>query len=68
MTPKPILKLALGFTVLAILCGTLEAMFFGGRVSDDGVVQESLFLPLAFIFAAMAVTSVVFAVLRVFLK
>ena len=68
MTPKPILKMALGFTVLAILCGVLEALFFGGRVGDDGVVRQSLFLPLAFIFAAMALTAVVFAILRVFLK
>ncbi|MFP7675389.1 hypothetical protein ACG74X_18730 [Marivita sp. S0852] len=68
MTPKPILKMALGFTVLAILCGTLEAVLYGGRLNEEGVVQESLFLPLTFIFAAMAVTAVVFAILRVFLK
>lgn len=68
MTPRPILKLALGFAMLAVLCGVLEALFFGGRVNADGVVQESLCLPLTFIFAAMAVTALVFAILRVFLK
>lgn len=68
MTPKPILKLAFGFAVLAIICGTVEVLMFGGRVNEDGVVQESLFLPLTFIFAAMAITAVVFAILRVFLK
>lgn len=68
MTPKPILKLALGFTSLAIICGAIEAVFFGGRVDDSGMVRNSLFLPLTFIFAAMAVTAVIFAILRVFLK
>jgi len=68
MTPKPILKLALGFTLLAVICGALEAVFYGGRANADGVVQESLFLPLTFIFAAMAITAVIFAILRVFLK
>ncbi|WP_178346938.1 DUF3955 domain-containing protein [Marivita hallyeonensis] len=60
--------MALGFTVLAVVCGTLEVLFFGGRLDENGVVQESLFLPLSFIFAAMAITAVVFAILRVFLK
>jgi len=68
MTPKPILKLAFGFTLLAVLCAAAEAIFFGGRVNEDGILQESLFLPLTFIFAAMAVTAVIFAILRVFLK
>ena len=68
MTPKPSLKLALGFSVLAILCGIAEAVFYGGSTDQNGVVRESLFLPLAFIFAAMAITAVVFAILRVFLK
>lgn len=68
MTPKPILKLAGGFTVLSGLSAAAEAVFYGGRLDESGVVQESLFLPLAFIFAAMAVTAVVFAILRVFLK
>jgi hypothetical protein len=68
MTPKPILKLAFGFALLAGVCAAAEALFFGGRVNEAGVVQESLFLPLTFIFAAMAVTALVFAILRVFLK
>ena len=68
MAPKPIFTLALGFTILAVLCGTLEALFFAGRTDANGVIQESLFLPLTFIFAAMAVTSVIFAILRIFLK
>lgn len=68
MTPRAILKLAFGFAVLALICGTIELMMFGGRVNEDGVVQESLFLPLTFILAAMAITAVVFAILRVFLK
>ena len=68
MTPKPILKLALGFTLLAVICGVIEAMFFSGRVDETGALRESLFLPLTFIFAAMAVTAVIFAILRVFLK
>ena len=68
MTPGPILKLAFGFTLLAGICGIVEAVFFSGRVDENGVLRESLFLPLSFIFAAMAVTAVVFAILRVFLK
>ncbi|MGJ8605592.1 MAG: hypothetical protein ACSHXH_15865 [Marivita sp.] len=62
------MKLAGGFTVLSGLSAAAEAVFYGSRLDESGVVQESLFLPLAFIFAAMAVTAVVFAILRVFLK
>lgn len=67
MTPKPILKLGFGFAALALFCAIGEALFFGG-VGKDGVLRQSLLLPLTFIFAAMAITAFVFALLRVFLK
>ena len=68
MPAKSILKLGLLLSGMAILCGVAEAVFYGGRLDEAGVVQESLFLPLTFIFAAMAVTAFVFAALRSVLK
>lgn len=68
MQAKSILILGLLLSGMAGICGLAEAVFFGGRVNEAGVVEQSLFLPLAFIFAAMAITAFVFAILRVFLK
>ncbi|MGE6441641.1 hypothetical protein ACQKC9_08775 [Psychrobacter sp. NPDC078409] len=38
---------------LATLSGLMESLFYGG-IGSDGVLQESLFLPLTFIFLALA--------------
>ncbi len=40
--------------VLATLSGLMESLFYGG-IGSDGVLQESLFLPLTFIFLALAI-------------
>ncbi|MFI8554666.1 hypothetical protein [Psychrobacter sp. NPDC077938] len=39
---------------LATLSGLMESLFYGG-IGSDGVLQESLFLPLTFIFLALAI-------------
>ena len=39
---------------LAGMSGLMESLFYGD-IASDGVLQESLFLPLAFIFLALAV-------------
>ena len=39
---------------LAGMSGLMESLFYGG-IASDGVLQESLFLPLAFIFLALAI-------------
>ncbi|WP_201550874.1 hypothetical protein [Psychrobacter fjordensis] len=39
---------------LATLSGLMEGLFYGD-IGADGVLQESLFLPLTFIFLALAV-------------
>lgn len=41
--------------VLALLCGLAESIFYGGELDANGVIQESLFLPLTFIFAAIGI-------------
>ena len=38
---------------LATLSGLMESLFYGD-IGSDGVLQESLFLPLTFIFLALA--------------
>ncbi|MGJ8528597.1 DUF3955 domain-containing protein [Maritalea sp.] len=49
-----------------ILSFVLEAIFYGGRLDENNVVQESFFLPLAFIFLAFGLISlVVFVVLKI---
>lgn len=45
------LYISIAMFVLAAICGIAEATFYGG-IDENGVLQESLFLPLTFIFAA----------------
>ncbi|MGR3761862.1 DUF3955 domain-containing protein [Roseobacteraceae bacterium NS-SX3] len=53
MTPR--LKTAgLAALVLAGLCWLAETLFYGGT-DADGALQESFFLPLTFIFAALGI-------------
>jgi len=49
---QPLLITSLVFFALAAVCGIAESVLFGGRIDQNNVVQESLFLPLTFIFAA----------------
>ena len=39
---------------LTVLSGLMESLFYSD-IASDGVLQESLFLPLAFIFLALAI-------------
>lgn len=52
-------KFGLLALVLALLCGLAETIFYGGEVDANGVIQESLFLPLTFIFGAIGIVLVV---------
>ena len=45
------LYISIAMFVLAAICGIAEATFYGG-IDENDVLQESLFLPLTFIFAA----------------
>lgn len=50
-------KLFIASTIMLVssaLFGVLEIRFYGD-IGSDGVLQESLFLPLAFIFFALAI-------------
>ena len=48
--------------------GFLEQVFYGGRVDESNVVQESFFLPLAFILIFLGGVVVVISAGLVFLK
>lgn len=39
------------FIILAVASGAAEAVFYGG-IDENGVLQESFFLPLTFLLAA----------------
>ena len=41
--------LGAGLIVSGVVSGTLEQIFYGGRLDENNVLQESFFLPLAFI-------------------
>lgn len=45
--------------VLAAASATAESVFYGGRLDQNNVVQESFFLPLTFILIALALISFV---------
>lgn len=48
--------------------GFLEQVFYGGRVDESNVVQDSFFLPLAFILVFLGGAMVVISAGLVFLK
>lgn len=48
--------------------GVLEQVFYGGRVDENDVVQDSFFLPLAFILIFLGGAVVVISAGLVFLK
>jgi len=52
---------------LALGCGIAENTFYGG-VDANGVLQESLFLPLTFVFAAGGIVFLAMFGLRKLLK
>ena len=41
--------LGIALVVAGITSGIVEQVFYGGRVDENNVLQESFFLPLAFI-------------------
>ncbi|PRY22238.1 uncharacterized protein DUF3955 [Aliiruegeria haliotis] len=57
MTPKRLLQIALVAFMAAALSLGAERVWYGG-ISEDGTLQESLFLPLGFAFALLAVVAV----------
>ncbi len=56
----------LGITLLVsgVASGILEQTFYGGRVDENNVLQESFFLPLAFILIFLGSVLIVFAIGR----
>jgi multisubunit Na+/H+ antiporter MnhB subunit len=53
--------LGIALVIAGITSGFLEQVFYGGRVDENNVVQESFFLPLAFILMFLGVTLIVVA-------
>ena len=51
------------FFGLAAFCATAEAVLYGD-VGADGVLQESMFLPLTFLFAAIAFVTLAVSLFR----
>jgi hypothetical protein len=41
----------MGLLIAGVACGAIEAMFHGGRLDENKVVQESFFLPLSIFLA-----------------
>jgi multisubunit Na+/H+ antiporter MnhB subunit len=53
--------LGIALVIAGITSGFLEQVFYGGRVDENNVVQDSFFLPLAFILMFLGVTLIVVA-------
>lgn len=55
----------LGFVsfFLAVLCFVCESLWYGD-IGEDGVLNESFFLPLGYIFAALGIVLVAVALVR----
>ncbi|MFT6658067.1 hypothetical protein [Maritalea sp.] len=63
----PLCIISLAFFGLAAASGIAESTFYGG-VDENNVLQESLFLPLTFIFAAGGIVFLAMFGLRKLLK
>ncbi len=46
---KKLMWLGIALIASGVLSAILEQVFYGGRLDENNVVQESFFLPLAFI-------------------
>jgi hypothetical protein len=59
---------AIGLVIAGIISGAIEQIFYGGRLDENNVVQDSFFLPLSFMLifvgVAMLVASVILNLLR----
>ncbi len=64
----PLFLASIAFFLAAIASGVAEKIFYGGRIDENGVLQESFFLPLTFIFLVAAVATLLIFVLRRLLK
>jgi hypothetical protein len=54
--------------VSGVVSGTLEQIFYGGRLDESNVLQESFFLPLAFILIFFGGGLIVIAAVRNLIK
>lgn len=52
------------FFFLGLISALLERHFYGGRLDENNIVQESFFLPLTFVFFLMAWFCFTLAVLK----
>ncbi|MFP7569147.1 hypothetical protein [Marivita sp. S2033] len=68
MGPRLLTTLAIALACLSALFGLMEMVMFGGRIGDTGVVQDSLFMPLTYIFALLSAVFFVLAIVRKFKK
>ena len=59
-----LIRLGIALVVCGVASGALEQAFYGGRVGADGVLQESFFLPLAFILVFLGGGLIVAAAVR----
>lgn len=51
---------------LAVFCQVMEGTFYGG-LDENGVLQESFFLPLSFLLGALGVALLLISVIRLVL-
>ena len=63
-----IIWLGIALIMAGMTSGFLEQVFYGGRVDESNVVQDSFFLPLAFILVFLGGAMVVISAGLVFLK
>lgn len=52
---KKLMWLGIALIASGVLSAILEQVFYGGRLDENNVVQESFFLPLAFILIFLGV-------------
>jgi hypothetical protein len=45
----------IAFVIAGIMCGAFEQIFYGGRLDENNVVQESFFLPLSFMLTFLGI-------------
>jgi hypothetical protein len=58
----------IAFVIAGIMCAAFEKIFYGGRLDENNVVQESFFLPLSFMLAFVGIILLAAGLIRYLIR
>ena len=58
----------IAFVIAGITSGIIEQVFYGGRLDENNVVQESFFLPLSFMLSFLGIVLLAASAVRYLIR